>query len=70
MVKILESPANYIYYNEIITLLKELKVYGKYKNQLRLSAYKAMQKNNENDTETNSFWFTHTYADVSTNMLY
>ena len=24
----------------------------------------------ENDTETNSFWFTHTYADVSTNMLY
>lgn len=49
MVKILESPANYIYYNEIITLLKELKVYGKYKNQLRLSAYKAMQKNNENE---------------------
>ena len=24
----------------------------------------------ENDTETNSFWFTHTYADVSTNLLY
>ena len=24
----------------------------------------------ENDTETNSFWFTHTYADVSTKMLY
>ena len=24
----------------------------------------------ENDTETNSFWFTHTYTDVSTNLLY
>ena len=43
VVKILSHPANYIYYNEIVTLLKELGVYENYKSELRAYAFNAMK---------------------------
>ena len=43
IVEILSYPSNYIYYNEIITLLKELGVYENYKVQLREYAFNAMK---------------------------
>ena len=43
VVKILSYPSNYIYYNEIVTLLKELGVYENYKSQLRDHAFNAMK---------------------------
>jgi len=43
VVEILSYPSNYIYYNEIITLLKELGVYENYKVQLRKYAFNAMK---------------------------
>jgi len=43
VIKILSYPSNYIYYNEIITLLKELGVYENYKSELRVYAFNAMK---------------------------
>ena len=43
VVELLNDPANYIYYNEIIVLLKELGVYENYKSQLREHAFNAMK---------------------------
>ena len=43
IIEILSYPQNYIYYNEIITLLKELDVYENYKSQLRMHAFNAIQ---------------------------
>ena len=41
--EILSYPSNYIYYNEIVTLLKELGVYENYKPELRENAFNAMK---------------------------
>tara|TARA_B100000401_G_scaffold80632_1_gene50729 strand:+ start:3611 stop:4711 length:1101 start_codon:yes stop_codon:yes gene_type:complete len=43
VVEILSYPSNYIYYNEIVTLLKELGVYENYKPELRANAFDAMK---------------------------
>ena len=43
VVEILSYPSNYIYYNEIVTLLKELGVYENYKTELRSHAFNAMK---------------------------
>ena len=43
VVEILSYPSNYIYYNEIIILLKELGVYENYKPELRANAFDAMK---------------------------
>ena len=43
ILEILSYPSNYIYYNEIIILLKELGVYENYKSELRMHAFNAMQ---------------------------
>mgnify|MGYP001351730329 CR=1 FL=1 len=43
VVEILSYPSNYIYYNEIVTLLKELGVYENYKPELRENAFNAMK---------------------------
>ena len=43
VIEILSYPSNYIYYDEIITLLKELGVYENYKSQLRIHAFNAMK---------------------------
>ena len=44
VVELLNDPANYIYYNEIIGMLKESDMYGNYQHKLRMAAYKAMKK--------------------------
>jgi len=44
IITLLNEPANYIYYEEIITLLQNLGTYENYKIQLREAAYKAMRK--------------------------
>ena len=43
VIELLNDPENYVYYEEIITMLKELDVYENYQVQLRIAAYKAMQ---------------------------
>ena len=43
VIEILSYPSNYIYYNEIVTLLKELGVYDNYKSELRNHAFNAMK---------------------------
>jgi len=43
VVEILSYPSNYIYYNEIVVLLKELGVYENYKSELRVHAFNAMK---------------------------
>ena len=44
IITLLNEPANYIYYEEIITLLQNLGTYENYKIQLREAAYRAMRK--------------------------
>jgi len=44
IVELLNNPANYIYYNEIIGMLHEFEVYDRYEKKLRLAAYNAMKK--------------------------
>jgi len=44
LVKVLYHPANYIYYDEIISLIKELKVYDQYKSEVRKASLEAMRK--------------------------
>ena len=44
IVELLNDPANYIYYNEIVGMLHEFDVYDKYRDKLRMSAFKAMKK--------------------------
>ena len=43
IVELLNDPANYIYYNEILGMLHEFEVYDMYENKLRLAAYNAMK---------------------------
>ena len=44
IVELLNDPANYIYYNEIVGMLHEFDVYDKYRDKLRMAAFKAMKK--------------------------
>ena len=44
VIKLLNEPENYMYYEEIINLLKNLDIYEDYKISLREAAFKAMQK--------------------------
>ena len=44
VVELLNNPANYIYYNEIIGMLHEFEVYDIYENKLRIAAFNAMKK--------------------------
>ena len=44
IIELLNDPTNYVYYQEIITILEDFGIYDEYKVQLRIAAYKAMQK--------------------------
>ena len=44
VVVLLNDPANYVYYNEIIGILYEFGVYDNYRDKLRMAAYNAMKK--------------------------
>ena len=44
IVELLNDPENYIYYNEIVGMLHEFDVYDKYRDKLRMAAFKAMKK--------------------------
>ena len=44
VVELLNDPANYVYYNEIIGMLYEFDVYDNYRDKLRMAAYNAMKK--------------------------
>ena len=44
VVGLLNDPANYVYYNEIIGMLYEFGVYDNYRDKLRMAAYNAMKK--------------------------
>ena len=44
IVDLLNDPANYIYYNEIVGMLHEFGVYDNYQDKLRMAAFKAMKK--------------------------
>jgi len=44
VVELLNDPANYIYYNEIVGMLHELDIYDSYEKKLRVAAYNAMKK--------------------------
>jgi len=47
LIKILEHPSNYIYYNEIISVLKDLGVYDRFKSDIRKAAYSAYLNDQE-----------------------
>ena len=44
VVELLNDPANYVYYNEIIGMLYDFGVYDNYRDKLRMAAYHAMKK--------------------------
>ena len=44
IVELLNDPANYIYYNEIVGMLRDFGVYDNYQDKLRMAAFKAMKK--------------------------
>ncbi len=44
IVELLHDPENYVYYNEIVEMLHEFGVYDKYRDKLRMAAFKAMRK--------------------------
>ncbi|MDP6852998.1 MAG: hypothetical protein QF472_03510 [Candidatus Marinimicrobia bacterium] len=49
VVELLNDPANYIYYNEIVGMLHDYGVYKDYQDELRMAAFRAMQKEAELD---------------------
>ena len=53
VVELLNDPANYIYYNEIIGMLHNYGVYNNYQDELRLAAFRAMQKESGQSNFTN-----------------
>ena len=44
LVKVLFHPENYVFYDEIISLIKELGVYGQYKSEIRKASLEAMKE--------------------------
>jgi len=51
VIVILYHSSNYIYYSEIVSMIKELGQYEKYRAKLRNAAYEAMQKDINGDDE-------------------
>jgi hypothetical protein len=51
VIVILYHSSNYIYYSEIVSMIKELGQYEEYRAKLRNAAYEAMQKNINGDDE-------------------
>ena len=51
LIKILNKPSNYIYYDEIMLILQKSKSYDNYKNKIRLAAYEAMLEDIKNITD-------------------
>ena len=49
VIEILYHPSNYIYYSEIISMLKELGQYEQYRSKLRNAAYQAMKQDINGD---------------------
>ena len=43
IIELLNDPDNYVYYQEIITSLKDYEIYNDYQVKLRMAAFKAMQ---------------------------
>ena len=43
IIELLNDPDNYVYYQEIITILKDYEIYNDYQAKLRMAAFKAMQ---------------------------
>ena len=43
IIELLNDPDNYVYYQEIITNLKDYEIYNDYQAKLRMAAFKAMQ---------------------------
>ena len=43
IIELLNDPDNYVYYQEIITILKDYEIYNDYQVKLRMAAFKAMQ---------------------------
>ena len=43
IIELLHDPDNYVFYQEIITILKDYEIYNDYQAKLRMAAYKAMQ---------------------------
>ena len=43
IIELLYDPDNYVFYQEIITILKDYEIYNDYQAKLRMAAYKAMQ---------------------------
>ncbi len=53
VVELLNDPANYIYYNEIIGMLHDYGVYKDYQDELRMAAFRAMQKESGQNSFSN-----------------
>ncbi len=53
IVELLNDPANYIYYNEIVGMLHDYGVYKDYQDELRMAAFRAMQKESGQSSFTN-----------------
>ena len=43
IIELLHDPDNYVFYQEIITILKDYEIYNDYQVKLRMAAFKAMQ---------------------------
>jgi len=43
IIELLNNPDNYVYYQEIITILKDYEIFNDYQAKLRMAAFKAMQ---------------------------
>ena len=50
IVEMLNHPSNYLYYNEIIAMLRNYELYEDYKPKLRMGAYNAMMEVRGKDT--------------------
>ena len=53
VVELLNDPENYVYYDEIISMLHEFDMYDNYQDKLRIAAYNAMRK----ETGLNEFGY-------------
>ncbi len=43
----LNDPANYVYYQEIVTMLRDYGIYDNYKAKLKMAAFNAMKKDSD-----------------------
>ena len=49
LIEVLYNSSNYVYYNEIITMIKDLGVYDRYQSKLRHASYEAMKNHIKQD---------------------